>query len=398
MRNDGRNALNGRCEKDALDRADDICELCGNQYCAQCLLFPRGHRNPPTCKTCALENSGIRGGGAKHHPISRREYKKRKKALLQQLEGVEVEAPPIEFFELHDPSQFDQSNELDRRPVVPEVEVEASIDILGVGDETASAPPPQSTAAPEPPISIPPPPAAAVPAPAPERLTAEHAIEGLAPVDTSINPLALGGSPVPPAPVPQSESVPPSSEASTSAAELLARLKADQPIQSQFTAAPVGLDTDPFATTTSELIAQPARDSAPTSAAPTQQRPVANPAWPTADPVPTKSEPWSPPAPPPRGSSLGDTDAFDQSVPTAPTAASPDRRAPSAFPPSPFDTSPEDGATARGLAAEANAADGGPERNPGRRKADLDESGQWIPPSLRGMTTDEDRGPLPKRR
>ena len=36
--------------------------------------------------------------------------------------------------------------------------------------------------------------------------------------------------------------------------------------------------------------------------------------------------------------------------------------------------------------------------HPLRRQADIDDSGQWIPPSLRGMTKPDEREQLPKRR
>lgn len=422
--------MNGRCQKDALDRADDICELCGNQYCAHCLLFPRGHRNPPTCKTCALQNSGIRGGSAKNNPISRRDYKKRKKELLEQLENVEDHQPAIEFFELRDPSEFDQSNELDRRTV--DIEEEPTIDILAATDD---APPLPASSEP----STPPPPVAAPPVVETPQAPTDEAIDGFAPVDTSVNPLAVGGVPSPRATpaerIPEPAPAVTESEASASAAELLARLKADQPIQSQFTAASASVETDPFAATpTSDLVAparqaQPLQPAAPADSNPFAQptpapaaagpdsnpfaqptpaapapapapdsNPFAQPAPAAVGPAPTpdpftqptpatpgartptaapahgrpKSEPWSPPAPPPRGSNLdaigGSTSVLEE--------------------PEVQDVPIEDPQTPPADSAES--AD--------RRKADTDESGQWIPPSLRGMAAEDERDPLPKRR
>lgn len=369
--------MNGRCQKDALDRADDICELCGHQFCAACLLFPRGHRNPPTCKTCALEHSGLRGGSTKRQAISKREYKKRKKALFEQLEEVGEQQPAIEYFELNDPSKFDRSSELDRR--TSEVEEAPTIDILAAS-ETPQIP---STPTPAPPNPAPTPaPRPTPPAPEPEPVVpaTDDAMTGWAPVDTSVNPLALGGAPKPaPTPQPAEEEEAPNS----SAADLLARLKADQPIQSQFTAAPVGFDTDPFAASTSDLVAPPQHQL------PTQQEPPAafdTPA-PMApadtrsaaprEPQQAKSEDWSPPSPPPRGSNLG------AMSPEPVAGQSPTQH--TSLLESPFET------------PTPVAPD--PEIDqPARRKADTDESGQWIPPSLRGMATPDERDPLPKRR
>ncbi len=385
--------MNGRCEKDALDRAEDICELCGNQFCASCLLYPRGQKNPPTCKGCALANSGLRGTGSAGRPISRREYKKRKKDLLEHLEGAEDEEPALTYFDLNDPTEFDQSTELDRR--VEAIEEPEAIDILAPED----VPPPVAP----PPVAPPPPTGAAdraVPPPPPGPEAAEEkALNGLSPVDTSVNPLAVGAPsapspPPPPAPAPAPPAVEPVSEATASAAELLARLKADQPIQSQFTPPQRSVDTDPFATDPLSS-PEPLSPAAPVEAATIDQavaaaQPVGNPFAPppsvdAAHKVPTsppaaqpkpKIEPWTPPAPPPRGSNLDGMAAPEVPSPVADTVPE------ALLPPVPSEETPQ--------------ADDQDER----RKADTDDTGQWIPPSLRGMAPAEERAadPLPKRR
>ncbi len=341
--------------------------------------------------------------------MSRREYKKRKKALLEQLEDVEEKEPAIEFFELKDPSEFDQSNELDRRPV--SIEDKPTIDILAA--DAAPAPDPQVSAKPTPP---PPSPAAPLADPSPAAPladqappVADQALHGLAPVDTSINPLALGGSPAPvqpdpaPAPMPTPQ-IDAASEASASAAELLARLKADQPIQSQFTSSPVGLDTDPFATATSDLVAPPPRTEepapAPAAAAPAQPPAQLAPAPIATEPPPARpqAEPWSPPAPPPRGSNLtmmGDTSASaPPSAPASIPVGAPARVVHEVAAPEAQVFEPETPAQSD-PPSDSNSPT---EDNPMRRKADTDETGQWIPPSLRGMAKPDDRDPLPKRR
>ena len=423
--------MNGRCEKDALDRAEDICELCGNQYSASCLLYPRGQRKPPTCKDCALAHSGLRGTGSAGRAISRRTYKQLKKELLAELEGVEEKNPEFTFFDLNDPSEFHQSTELDRRPSVPDDP--EPIDILATADDPPPiTPPPPAVDE----VRVPPPP----PPPDPEVTAGISALDGLSPVDTSINPLAVGGpieaaapppapaaAPPPPPPSPAPAAVPPAesaSEASASAAELLARLKADQPIQSQFNPTQRLADTDPFATDPLAA-ADPLPVAEPVTAASFDEpssstRPVGNPFGPTPGPEPAipttavppafapstpatptvsppakpprpKIAPWTPPTPPPRGSNL---DAMAASAMDAPVVAAP-------APAAPAPAAPVAAAIPDSLRPPPASNDPAPvEEVRETRKADTDETGQWIPPSLRGIAPAEERDadPLPKRR
>lgn len=399
-RQDGWNPLNGRCEKDALDRAEDICELCGNQFCASCLLYPRGRRKPPTCKGCALANSGLRGTGAVDRAISRREYKNLKKELLAQLDGVEQTDPEFTFFDLNDPTEFHKPTELDRRPTEPDEP--APLDILATADVPPPVDPPPPTATND--NQLPPPPPS--PPVEPEIVESHGALDGTSPVDTSINPLAVGGPVTPPPPAPPVDQV---SEASASAAELLARLKADQPIQSQFTPTQRTADADPFA-----IESLVAGDSLPAAEPLTAEdfddmvatRPVGNPFDPSPSPEPAmpaapappafvpptpkretaeapvprpKIDPWTPPTPPPRGSNLDAIAAHEQAAPEpAPPAPGsvPDALRPPSNQPDPFEGTRE------------------------QQTADTDDTGQWIPPVLRGMAPVDERAadPLPKRR
>lgn len=392
--------MNGRCEKDALDRAEDICELCGNQFCASCLLYPRGRRKPPTCKGCALANSGLRGTGAVDRAISRREYKNLKKELLAQLDGVEQTDPEFTFFDLNDPTEFHKPTELDRRPTEPDEP--APLDILATADVPPPVDPPPPTATND--NQLPPPPPS--PPVEPEIVESHGALDGTSPVDTSINPLAVGGPVTPPPPAPPVDQV---SEASASAAELLARLKADQPIQSQFTPTQRTADADPFA-----IESLVAGDSLPAAEPLTAEdfddmvatRPVGNPFDPSPSPEPAmpaapappafvpptpkretaeapvprpKIDPWTPPTPPPRGSNLDAIAAHEQAAPEpAPPAPGsvPDALRPPSNQPDPFEGTRE------------------------QQTADTDDTGQWIPPVLRGMAPVDERAadPLPKRR
>lgn len=75
--------MNGRCDYEPLDVAEDICDLCGGEYCQTCLLWPRGHKRPPVCKPCAIKNSGVRGSAKTERKSTRREAKKRREELLE---------------------------------------------------------------------------------------------------------------------------------------------------------------------------------------------------------------------------------------------------------------------------------------------------------------------------
>jgi hypothetical protein len=73
--------MNGRCENNALDAAFDVCDACGGEYCQSCLLFPKGMKKAPLCKTCAIASSGVRNRAKRDRMQSRSEANKRRKEL-----------------------------------------------------------------------------------------------------------------------------------------------------------------------------------------------------------------------------------------------------------------------------------------------------------------------------
>ncbi len=75
--------MQGRCDNDALDIAEDICDICRGEFCAECLLFPRGRKSKPVCRQCAINSSGIRAGAKVERRIGRREALKRREQLSQ---------------------------------------------------------------------------------------------------------------------------------------------------------------------------------------------------------------------------------------------------------------------------------------------------------------------------
>ncbi len=74
--------MNGRCDNDPLDPADNVCDLCGGDYCSSCLITPKG-RKKPWCKKCALDRSGVRGGVKTQKKSSKRDARNRRKELTE---------------------------------------------------------------------------------------------------------------------------------------------------------------------------------------------------------------------------------------------------------------------------------------------------------------------------
>jgi hypothetical protein len=72
--------MNGRCETDPLDRAEDVCDSCYGEFCGRCLIYLPGRRYP-FCTDCALLASGVRGRSKPPERGSRRTAKKRREAL-----------------------------------------------------------------------------------------------------------------------------------------------------------------------------------------------------------------------------------------------------------------------------------------------------------------------------
>ncbi len=108
--------MNGRCDNDPLDRADNVCDKCGGDYCDACLLYPRGKKRAPVCKACAIAASGIRSTSKSTTPQERKQVRKRRKEL-QQAEEIEDNQGFIFFDEegsdivMRDPSVLEPEEE-----------------------------------------------------------------------------------------------------------------------------------------------------------------------------------------------------------------------------------------------------------------------------------------------
>ena len=76
--------MNGRCHNDPMDFATEVCDSCGEMFCFNCLVYPRGNSKAPFCTHCAMALSGVRNRRPVK-PLPRGEIKKRRKALRAQL-------------------------------------------------------------------------------------------------------------------------------------------------------------------------------------------------------------------------------------------------------------------------------------------------------------------------
>lgn len=78
--------MNGRCDNDPLDRAENVCDNCGGDFCDSCLLYPRGKKRAPVCKACAIAKAGLRSSSKSQTSLERKNVRKRRKELQEQVE------------------------------------------------------------------------------------------------------------------------------------------------------------------------------------------------------------------------------------------------------------------------------------------------------------------------
>ncbi|NNE94694.1 MAG: hypothetical protein HKN24_01560 [Acidimicrobiales bacterium] len=79
-----------------MDFATEVCDSCGEQFCANCLVYPRGTKKPPFCTNCAMALSGVRNRRPVK-PLSRGEIKKRRKQLKTDIDSRGGAEPDIAF-------------------------------------------------------------------------------------------------------------------------------------------------------------------------------------------------------------------------------------------------------------------------------------------------------------
>jgi hypothetical protein len=73
-----------RCEKHIFEESEDRCGKCGQEFCAECLVYAFGPKKPPMCIPCAVAAAGIRSTAANAPVLGRREMKamQRERMLL----------------------------------------------------------------------------------------------------------------------------------------------------------------------------------------------------------------------------------------------------------------------------------------------------------------------------
>jgi hypothetical protein len=429
--------MQGRCDNDPLDSADNVCEICAGEFCEACLLYPRGQKAPPVCKACALNNSGVRGGVRTTRKTDRRKAKKRRKELHESRD--ERESSRFVFFDqdneftLNEPQPLAavQPEPVPRRKISigrrrkkdddvtenGDAEETVSIDeALGAASEdqteagnraiptipaSSNAPPTAAvTSGGEPTATellaklrenehaapVPPPPAPIESNSGVATLSHNASDMGADPFDPSIDPFAM-----PPATLPP---------------EAAAMAATANPLPDPSVA--VEPDVDPFGDSSSQPAPPPPQAEALTF------EPVARPS------LVNRLDPSVPVTAPASAMVLPQTvqSPVVETPATAPQAAVEPIAAPPATEPPPVAASPmfaepsdaelETSPVRQPEHAMAGQAQPGPEpqatpqavQPPHSEKADTDEDGNWVPPALRGMAPKREREAvaLPRRR
>jgi hypothetical protein len=89
------------CVRHPFEHSENLCSLCGLEFCRDCLVNPGGSRKRALCVQCALAASGVRSTAANRPALSKRELKKRMKErheedkALARLQRQAEPLPPI---------------------------------------------------------------------------------------------------------------------------------------------------------------------------------------------------------------------------------------------------------------------------------------------------------------
>lgn len=63
------------CHRHLAEPAIDVCGVCAEGFCRECLVYPFGNRTAPYCVGCATHAAGLRRGGRR--PVVRSNRKHR---------------------------------------------------------------------------------------------------------------------------------------------------------------------------------------------------------------------------------------------------------------------------------------------------------------------------------
>lgn len=121
--------MNGRCNNDPLDAAEEICGICGGEFCSSCVITTRNRRSSRVCKQCAIEHSGLRTG-ARSAVASRRQVRSNTKVLS----GADSPADARTGFLFFDDPESDFSVDLPSNPSEDQID-EVLAESVEVRDE-----------------------------------------------------------------------------------------------------------------------------------------------------------------------------------------------------------------------------------------------------------------------
>ena len=140
--------MNGRCHNDPMDFAADVCDSCGDQFCSNCLVYPRGSNKAPFCTTCAMALSGVRNRRPVK-PLPRGEIKKRRKKLKSELADQaaqpQIELPASNLIEVPDVEVVMEEPRLDSGGFMGRFRRRKTDQVDEVEIEPSEAPTPQVT-------------------------------------------------------------------------------------------------------------------------------------------------------------------------------------------------------------------------------------------------------------
>ena len=130
------------CVKHTFEIAKDVCRVCQNSYCEECLVYSFGPKKPPYCVTCALAAAGIRHAGAAPNP--RLQKKKGLFGRKHIVEDLPAREPSFDDIQIHLPEQLlanPAMMKVTRRTVSPElVDAVAKADGGSLGSLSAMEP------------------------------------------------------------------------------------------------------------------------------------------------------------------------------------------------------------------------------------------------------------------
>jgi hypothetical protein len=93
--------MEGRCERHLFDQAVDLCGHCGQEFCADCLVYSFGAAKPPFCLPCAVQAGGVRAGAGFRPQGGRRERKlfaeRREAFLAGRTERLAMASPVVQL-------------------------------------------------------------------------------------------------------------------------------------------------------------------------------------------------------------------------------------------------------------------------------------------------------------